>query len=407
MDMAEATSPDHSACGECCPKEDAAAPAPAARRVSEDSAQRVPECVVPPGLDFELPKGQPMDKQALAKTLWGKEFDSFEMDNAWLDRLDMGLDFGELLADLPDGVGALDDGLVPSLSDGAAAAPSAAALEQQLLAGGAAAGSDKAAQQASAAAEAALASLERQSTNEFFAALAGDYEVPSLAPAAAVPVPVPAAMPHMQHMGMVPAAAYAVPHADYSMMYVPTAMAPAMQHAAHYAPAAAPAPPRAAEQPPAKRQRRAPAAARDAASEDGEDDSDEEWCHDNEAPAAAAPAGRAGGARAGASAAAAAAAAAAALAAATSAVDNLTREQRVARYREKRKNRQFKKTIRYASRKAYAEVRPRIKGRFATKAEIASWKAAERAMAAGGAFGLDGAPAEFRGMEGLGVVPVM
>ncbi len=55
---------------------------------------------------------------------------------------------------------------------------------------------------------------------------------------------------------------------------------------------------------------------------------------------------------------------------------NLTREQRVARYREKRKNRKFEKTIRYASRKAYAEIRPRIKGRFAKKEEIEAWKAA-------------------------------
>ncbi|KAG2500283.1 hypothetical protein HYH03_001861 [Edaphochlamys debaryana] len=54
---------------------------------------------------------------------------------------------------------------------------------------------------------------------------------------------------------------------------------------------------------------------------------------------------------------------------------NLTREQRVARYREKRKNRKFEKTIRYASRKAYAEIRPRIKGRFAKKEEIEAWKA--------------------------------
>jgi hypothetical protein len=45
----------------------------------------------------------------------------------------------------------------------------------------------------------------------------------------------------------------------------------------------------------------------------------------------------------------------------------MTREERVARYREKRKRRTFEKTIRYESRKAYAEVRPRIKGRFATR----------------------------------------
>jgi hypothetical protein len=37
------------------------------------------------------------------------------------------------------------------------------------------------------------------------------------------------------------------------------------------------------------------------------------------------------------------------------------------RYREKRKSRRFEKTIRYASRKAYAETRPRIKGRFAKR----------------------------------------
>ncbi|XP_038979418.1 zinc finger protein CONSTANS-LIKE 4-like [Phoenix dactylifera] len=47
----------------------------------------------------------------------------------------------------------------------------------------------------------------------------------------------------------------------------------------------------------------------------------------------------------------------------------LDREARV-RYREKRKNRRFEKTIRYASRKAYAETRPRIKGRFAKRTEI-------------------------------------
>ncbi|CAI9761072.1 unnamed protein product [Fraxinus pennsylvanica] len=47
----------------------------------------------------------------------------------------------------------------------------------------------------------------------------------------------------------------------------------------------------------------------------------------------------------------------------------LNREARVLRYREKRKNRKFEKTIRYASRKAYAETRPRIKGRFVKRTE--------------------------------------
>ncbi|XP_051126711.1 zinc finger protein CONSTANS-LIKE 4-like [Andrographis paniculata] len=45
------------------------------------------------------------------------------------------------------------------------------------------------------------------------------------------------------------------------------------------------------------------------------------------------------------------------------------REARVLRYKEKRKNRKFEKTIRYASRKAYAETRPRIKGRFAKRTD--------------------------------------
>eukprot|EP00878_Enallax_costatus_P003323 GHUV01003530.1.p1 GENE.GHUV01003530.1~~GHUV01003530.1.p1 ORF type:complete len:348 (+),score=138.54 GHUV01003530.1:575-1618(+) len=62
--------------------------------------------------------------------------------------------------------------------------------------------------------------------------------------------------------------------------------------------------------------------------------------------------------------------------------ESLSRAERVARYREKRKNRRFEKTIRYASRKAYAEVRPRIKGRFAKKEEVEAWRAAEEAMKA-------------------------
>ncbi|KAJ9173116.1 hypothetical protein P3X46_016282 [Hevea brasiliensis] len=46
------------------------------------------------------------------------------------------------------------------------------------------------------------------------------------------------------------------------------------------------------------------------------------------------------------------------------------REARVLRYREKKKTRKFEKTIRYASRKAYAETRPRIKGRFAKRTDV-------------------------------------
>lgn len=50
----------------------------------------------------------------------------------------------------------------------------------------------------------------------------------------------------------------------------------------------------------------------------------------------------------------------------------MDREARVLRYREKKKMRKFEKTIRYASRKAYAETRPRIKGRFAKRISCTS-----------------------------------
>jgi CCT motif len=52
-----------------------------------------------------------------------------------------------------------------------------------------------------------------------------------------------------------------------------------------------------------------------------------------------------------------------------------SRHEKLQRFREKKRNRHFKKTIRYASRKAYAEVRPRIKGRFARKDEVAAMRA--------------------------------
>lgn len=39
------------------------------------------------------------------------------------------------------------------------------------------------------------------------------------------------------------------------------------------------------------------------------------------------------------------------------------------KYREKRKTRKFSKTIRYELRKTYAEMRPRIKGRFAKRSD--------------------------------------
>jgi hypothetical protein len=327
------------------------------------------------------------------------------MDSAWLDRLDMGLDFDGLLAVDAAGVSSSADGLVPSLSEGGA--PSAAALDAALGKAPAASAADK-------AADAALDALERQSTDEFFAALADDFAVPSLptpdaagvvpvapAGAAAAPLPPPAFVP-----------AYAMP-AYAPVMYVPAGPGPmGVPMAMPLAPAApaalaaaAPAPRSAPSGPPAKRQRRAAAAAAvraAAAAADSDDDSDGEWRHDDDVAGAPAPA-RASGARG-----TAAAAAAAAAGLAVPFVDTLTREERVARYREKRARRQFKKTIRYASRKAYAEVRPRIKGRFASREEVEAWRAAERAMAAGAAAaGLGGVPAATAPLEAPGVVPVM
>lgn len=41
------------------------------------------------------------------------------------------------------------------------------------------------------------------------------------------------------------------------------------------------------------------------------------------------------------------------------------RKAKLMRYKEKRKKRCYEKQIRYASRKAYAEMRPRVRGRFA------------------------------------------
>ncbi|KAG6466127.1 zinc finger protein CONSTANS-LIKE 5-like [Zingiber officinale] len=78
------------------------------------------------------------------------------------------------------------------------------------------------------------------------------------------------------------------------------------------------------------------------------------------------------------------------------AAEQMDRVTRVMRYREKRKNRRFEKTIRYASRKAYAETRPRIKGRFVKRTDIepevdciySSAAAAAAALMADSAYGV-------------------
>ncbi|XP_039165545.1 zinc finger protein CONSTANS-LIKE 5-like, partial [Eucalyptus grandis] len=77
------------------------------------------------------------------------------------------------------------------------------------------------------------------------------------------------------------------------------------------------------------------------------------------------------------------------------------REARVLRYREKRRSRRFEKTIRYASRKAYAEVRPRIKGRFAKRDRVLETEDESAAAAAAAAAGVYGIAADAE----HGVVP--
>lgn len=51
----------------------------------------------------------------------------------------------------------------------------------------------------------------------------------------------------------------------------------------------------------------------------------------------------------------------------------LTREERIQRYRLKKARRNFSKKVRYQSRKAYADIRPRIKGRFVSPEEYAAY----------------------------------
>ncbi|KAL8223490.1 hypothetical protein R6Q57_018965 [Mikania cordata] len=76
-------------------------------------------------------------------------------------------------------------------------------------------------------------------------------------------------------------------------------------------------------------------------------------------------------------------------------LSGMDREARVMRYREKRKSRKFEKTIRYASRKAYAETRPRIKGRFAKRtdsgeSEVDRWLfTAASGVATKGSYGVE------------------
>jgi hypothetical protein len=64
----------------------------------------------------------------------------------------------------------------------------------------------------------------------------------------------------------------------------------------------------------------------------------------------------------------------------------MDREAKVMRYKEKRKRRRYEKQIRYASRKAYAEMRPRVKGRFAKVPDVADETAPPQQMASAAAY---------------------
>mmetsp|Transcript_10528 Transcript_10528/g.22621 ORF Transcript_10528/g.22621 Transcript_10528/m.22621 type:complete len:330 (-) Transcript_10528:924-1913(-) len=221
--------------------------------------------VMAQGSGVELPSKDDLLKSAP----WGKEFDVLELDGSWLDKLDVGLDFPDILN------GGDDVGLVPTLS----------------------------------------------------ASFADDVEIPAVPEFTAAPVAEPAAEGRVTRKRrvrvyddededdielLVPNIKVPFGDAEEPVAVVP---APAPAAAVVAVPTAAPAP--LTYQLPAPIVRVSPQQAA------------------------------------------------------------INRAERVARYREKKKNRKFEKTIRYASRKAYAEIRPRIKGRFAKREEVEAWKAAQ------------------------------
>jgi hypothetical protein len=273
----------------------------------------------------------------------------FELDATWLDRLDMGFDFADILDDAPSSFSA--DGLVPTISDAEGSLPSSeleAAVpsfdEQQFL------------------------NLSGFDDDSFFPLPEFDLpDLPSAVPAqqqqqpavvpkqepaeayAAVPAMVPQQLQQQQLEPQVPVMAMPqqqqVQHHEqhyYQQQQVQPWMVPSYAPAAPaVAPVAVPAMPAVAH-----------TGTRTITLRSG----------------AGSSAHSAGGIR--------------IVKYGDAAGESLSRAERVARYREKRKNRRFEKTIRYASRKAYAEVRPRIKGRFAKKEEVEAWRAAEVAMKA-------------------------
>ncbi|WIA19541.1 hypothetical protein OEZ85_004150 [Tetradesmus obliquus] len=295
-----------------------------------------------------VPAGK-LDKEALTKTVFGKDLEGFELDATWLDRLDMGFDFADILDDAPSSFSA--DGLVPTISDAEGGLPSAEL-------------------------EAAVPSFDEQQfpalsgfdDDNFFPLPELDLpDLPSAVPAAQQQAAVAPKQEAVEAYAAVPAMVPQQQQVQQLEPQVPTMALPLQQqvhfHEQHYCqqqqqpwmvPSYAPA---------------APAVAPVAVPA---------------MPAAIASSGaRTITLRSGASSAASSAGGIRIVKYGDAAGESLSRAERVARYREKRKNRRFEKTIRYASRKAYAEVRPRIKGRFAKKEEVEAWRAADAAMKAG------------------------
>lgn len=275
------------------------------------------------------------------KAAWGKDIEALDIDAAWLSGFDAaGFDFSDILG-VPD-IPMPDDGLVPAAVAPADDFMSLQPVKQQHQQQPSSMLGSHSAHASNTMTTNALPMMMPHHAEDLLAGVdADDFVVPSFLPDED-DEDVLDLMPHAsttaaaQHkrsaaefLATNPAAAAMTPGAKRQQQHHH------MEMSAAYTPAAAPVPP--------------PAAARPAAPMPPAASVKAEMTESHKQSAAQQHAYLMNGA-------------------------NLTREQRVARYREKRKNRKFHKTIRYASRKAYAEVRPRIKGRFATKEEVTAWK---------------------------------
>ena len=344
---------------------------------------------VPPGVDLGA-GAVPMDRDALAR-MWGAQFDALELDGEWLDRLDMGFDLSDFAAQPQQqqqqqaaaaaqqrgaGAGAgpsseAADGLVPSMgNDLPAGAFDATAFDADVAAyaalddfsGGAGAGAGAGLAVPSLGALVHPALPQQQHYHQPY----GGF------PASGDDLKKPAQQQVQQQQqpqyGAAPTAFYPQQHQQQQQQQQLQQPPQQQQYAAaptQYAP-----PQYMMQQPQPQYQQY---------QQYQQQQQQQQPLTLARKPANKAAAPRSGAARP-------SAAAAAPSAAPLSPADAnaaLSRSDRVARFRLKRLRRSFKKTIRYESRRAYAEVRPRIKGRFATKDEVAAYRAAEAALREG------------------------